>query len=376
MTALFKKLTGVLCLTALGSSVLYAQAPGDKSDENIIIHKKGNNSEKLTVVIDGDNVTVNGKPLDQYKDSTFEIRRMKRNIRFGAMGPHIPRNPGAPGTIGPDGSNGPGDNAPDGGQRSFGFGGPDGSGGRSGKGGNREFRMQQNPGNKALLGVVTEKDEKGAKITEFSPESPAEKAGLQKDDIITAINDTTVTDGQSLAAAVRKYKPEDKVKVSYLRSGKKATTTAILGKNKPMVMQFDWKGGDDDFNFEMPEAFEFKDFGDMPEMRMFRSGPGRGSFKGRDDRKPKLGIQIRETEDGKGVKVLSVNEDSPAAQAGLAKDDIITSVNGKDVQSADALTDQLRDVKPGESVSVNYLRNNSARKAEVKFPKKLKTADL
>ena len=37
-------------------------------DEKIIIRKKGDKKEKLTIVVDGDNVTVNGKPLSDLKD--------------------------------------------------------------------------------------------------------------------------------------------------------------------------------------------------------------------------------------------------------------------------------------------------------------------
>src|SRR5690348_1115560 len=47
---------------------------GDKN-ENIIIHKNVDNKEKMTIVIDGDNVTINGKPAKDFKDGDVEVLR-------------------------------------------------------------------------------------------------------------------------------------------------------------------------------------------------------------------------------------------------------------------------------------------------------------
>src|SRR3954454_11846379 len=45
----------------------------EKKDGDIIIHKKGDTKDKLTIVIDGDKVTVNGKPVDEYKSDDVDI---------------------------------------------------------------------------------------------------------------------------------------------------------------------------------------------------------------------------------------------------------------------------------------------------------------
>ena len=65
---------------ALAAGQLFAQnkaktAPEAKKDENIIIRKKGGSNEKITVVIDGDKVTVNGKPVDDFKSDNVDILR-------------------------------------------------------------------------------------------------------------------------------------------------------------------------------------------------------------------------------------------------------------------------------------------------------------
>lgn len=339
MATLIKQITGVLCLAAMGTGTLYAQKPADKQEDNIIIRKKGNADEKMTIVIDGDKITINGKPLDQYKDSSFEIQRFKKDVRF-----FMHDAPPAP----------------------FARGGADKFRGR--------INVRPVENNRALLGVITEKHEKGAKVAEVTAESAAAKAGLQKDDIITAIDDTTVSDNEALSAVIRKYKPEDKVKITYLRDGKKGTATAILGKNNPSIQHFNWDNDNNSFHFEMPDMAEFPN---MPEMRSFnRRGLGGRDLLIERSWKPRLGLQVQDTEEGKGVKVLSTGENTPADKAGLKKEDIVTAVNGKKIQSVDELREQLKEVKEGDTVTLDFLRGNESKSVQVKFPKKLKTTNL
>ena len=43
------------------------------TDQSIIIHKKDSSKEKITVVIDGNNITVNGKPIDDFTSKDIDI---------------------------------------------------------------------------------------------------------------------------------------------------------------------------------------------------------------------------------------------------------------------------------------------------------------
>lgn len=64
------------------------------------------------------------------------------------------------------------------------------------------------------------------------PEGGAAKlAGIRKGDFITKINGTKVTSGPEMVEQVARYKPSDKISVSFLRNGKENTVTLIL-KNK------------------------------------------------------------------------------------------------------------------------------------------------
>jgi len=92
--------------------------------------------------------------------------------------------------------------------------------------------------------------------------------------------------------------------------------------------------------------------------------------------RPRLGIQVQETEDSKGVKVLDVDEDEPAGKAGLKEDDIITSINGKAISSLETLKKSVVGIKDGDTLKLEILRDGKPETLTVKFPKELKTTDL
>ena len=78
----------------------------------------------------------------------------------------------------------------------------------------------------AILNKIAE----GAYIIEVVPDSPAEKAGLEDEDIITEFNGKEINgkDDQGLAKVILEKNAGDKVKIEYVRDGKVKTTTIIL----------------------------------------------------------------------------------------------------------------------------------------------------
>jgi serine protease Do len=239
--------------------------------------------------------------------------------------------------------------------------------------------------NEAFLGVVTEQTEQGAKINQVSDESPAAKAGLKEGDIITKVNDIKIDGPASLYDAVGKSKPEDKVTISYIRSGKTNTLVASLAKNKN-TMQY--------YNFSSPEgqggpSFDLtpKQYFD-PNTRKLQPSP-RGfsfaipNFPGMEgmtipgfENKPRLGISIEDLETGEGVNITGVSENSPAAKSGLLENDIIVQVNDQKIKDVDALKPLIKEAKEGTNFTFQVKRNKELKTIVVKLPKKLKTADL
>jgi serine protease Do len=225
---------------------------------------------------------------------------------------------------------------------------------------NNDF-MREIHSNKAFLGVMTKEGEGGAEITDVTKESPAEKAGLKEGDVITKINDDKIADADDLYKAIGKYTPGEKVNVTYKRDGKENTVSVELTENK-QVRVYSWKNGDNgnyNFNFKTPRA------------------PYIGGWNGdMFNDKPRLGIEVQDTEDGKGVKVLEVEDDEAADKAGLKEDDIITQVDGKNITSVDDLKETMKNAKKGDTVKITYMRDGKSQTVDVKFPKDLKTTDL
>ncbi|RYY93011.1 MAG: PDZ domain-containing protein, partial [Chitinophagaceae bacterium] len=203
---------------------------------------------------------------------------------------------------------------------------------------------------------------KGAVITSVTKESAAEKAGLKKGDVITKIGTDKIDSDGDVATAIRSRKPGEKVTISLMRDGKEQTVTAELGKWKGMNMG----------SFSAPRI-NMNDFRvTVPRTPM---APGAHSFSIYGGR-PRLGISIQDTEDGKGVKVTDVDDDSHAAKAGLKKDDVIVKVDDEEIDGTDDMRRITGRTREGSNYTFKVLRGGKEQTIEVKIPKKLKTADL
>ena len=76
---MYKPILTTVLFAVLASSQLTAQEKNEtkerkeKKQENIIIKKKGDKNEKVTVVVDGETITVNGMPIEDFNDENLEI---------------------------------------------------------------------------------------------------------------------------------------------------------------------------------------------------------------------------------------------------------------------------------------------------------------
>lgn len=286
-------------------------------NEEIVIKRKGDKDTRITIEIKGDEITVNGKPLADFEDDNIVIKKERSNL-FGAT--HSPFR---------------------------------------GQGGTLSFDSHSySPNNNAFLGVITEKDDKGARIEKVTEGSAADKAGLKEDDVITKVGGAAIDDPDDLTKVIHTYKPEDKVTITYIRDGKSNKAEVTLGKRKGNT-----------FNYQSPRIealpdfnFDWKDSDMSP--RVFAYG------------RPRIGIKAQDTEDGKGAKVLGVDDESAADKAGIKKDDVITEFDGKKITSADELASAARDAKDKTAFKITFNRDGKSQSVEVKIPKKLKTANL
>ena len=288
----------------------------EKKEEIVIRKNKDGKSEKMVIVVDGDKITVNGKPVMDFKGKDIEVLRR--------MAPMMPGNP----------------------KIMF-----------RGNGHDSDVEFFSS-GNKAFLGVMSEKDDKGAKITEVVKESAAEASGLLKDDIIIKVADKKISTPDDLVNALKDEKPGDVVDITYLRNGKESKVKATLKENKSNRFKFDF----DMDNFD--KKFNWNQNGDGPFGYVF--GPN----------KPKLGLQIQDVAEGKGVKVSDIDKDTPSEKSGLKNGDVITHINDKEISGVDDAKTAIKNLKEGESVSIKYNRDGKQMTTSIKIPKKIKTAEL
>ncbi|WP_338051208.1 S1C family serine protease [Pseudonocardia acidicola] len=84
----------------------------------------------------------------------------------------------------------------------------------------------------ASVQTVTDPDGKpvGAGIVAVQPGGPAAQAGLRPGDVITAIDNQTITDAITLQTVIAQHNPGDKVNVTVQRDGAAMTVPVVLGE--------------------------------------------------------------------------------------------------------------------------------------------------
>ncbi len=344
-------LSAPVCALAQNDGNKTPEKPKDK--QRIIITENANTNGKTVIEINGDQVTLNGKPLADYKstDSDFTVRIQKIKELKGRMDvmneEMMSMNERTPYAFNYNGE---------------------------------PFVFNTPNENHAMLGVVTEKNDKGVSIQEVTKESAAEKAGLKENDIITKLDDEKISDPDGLMKAVQKHKAGDKVSITYLRDNKEQKTTAELKKSSTYSYSFSTPGHNYNFNYD-GENFNNKMWQDqlhnelrsLPRMQTLPRNFNQGwSINNR----PRLGLSVQDTDDGKGVKVIDVDDESNAAKAGIKQDDIITEMDGKAVNSADEAAKIIRESRDKKTIMVKLTRGGKSQNIEVKIPHDLKTTDL
>ena len=77
-----------------------------------------------------------------------------------------------------------------------------------------------------------------------------------------------------------------------------------------------------------------------------------------------------------GAYVSRVNENSAAEDAGLETKDIIVGINGNDINSVPELQEQVARFRPGNTISIEFIRGGKKQKTEVTLKNKSNTTSL
>jgi len=106
--------------------------------------------------------------------------------------------------------------------------------GREGRGNDQGGAARPTSG--VFLGVATRDatgGQQGAEVVQVAGGSPAEQAGLQDGDVITAVDGSTVANTSDLAQQVRGHQSGDQVRITYSRGGNATETQVTLGTRTP-----------------------------------------------------------------------------------------------------------------------------------------------
>jgi len=195
----------------------------------------------------------------------------------------------------------------------------------------------------------------GVGVTGVVKGSPAEKAGLKKDDVIVRFDGEPVTSVRKLNRLVNEAAPDQTVKITISRGGSEQELAVTLAKHQEFEREWEMN---------------------LPRGHIFRNG---GSERGEDifvfplGANRRIGVSTQSltrqladyfgAKDG-GVLITSVSENSAAAKAGLKAGDVITAIDGEKVESSGDVSRAINKKQDGE-VTLTILRDKATRTIKV-----------
>jgi membrane-associated protease RseP (regulator of RpoE activity) len=210
--------------------------------------------------------------------------------------------------------------------------------------------------------------ERGVVLGKIVPDSPAAKAGLKENDVVTEINGQRVEGAAQFRRMIHEIPAGRSIQLSVWRDGRTQTISATLGKSQErqhaMKMVAPTPGT---FAFRMPEVPEIPSMewnGNM----LFGGGQPRLGIDA-EDLSGQLGTFFGAPE-GEGILVRDVNSGSPAEKAGVKAGDVITALNGERIRTVGELREKLSAKRADKerTVKLGILRNKSEMSLRVELP--------
>lgn len=184
--------------------------------------------------------------------------------------------------------------------------------------------------------------------------SPARDAGMKTDDIVIKIDNDVIKNELDVRTAMLKKSPGATAVVTFLRDGKTQTANVKVGAvpQEVRTSQPVQRRSQSPFRFQMPDDLQGGGDGEvMPNQP--QGGVKLGA--GVNELDSAVRAQFKVPADVQGVVVMSVGEGSLASRVGLEVGDVITSINGKAVNSVAAVREVMSGLKAGQSFKVEAL---------------------
>ncbi|WP_230658822.1 Do family serine endopeptidase [Psychrobacter sp. I-STPA10] len=164
----------------------------------------------------------------------------------------------------------------------------------------------------------------GALITKVTPDSPAQKAGLQTGDVILNYNDEPIILAADLFNIINQSKPNDSFKIELLRAGKTMQLTGKLDS--------------------APTDVTSDNANDMKST--VRLGV----------RMRNLSVQEQQALEGKGVLITAVDPIGLAARSGLQAGDVVTNLHQKPIGSIEDFAAAIKQLPTEGVVTIEIIR--------------------
>ena len=175
-------------------------------------------------------------------------------------------------------------------------------------------------------------DNRGALITQITPDSAAAKAGFQIGDVVRRYNGRVVEDTRSLRNLVAATAPKSVVEVVVIRNGKELTLKPQIGEQTAAVL-----------------------------------AAGRAPEESTGD----LGLTVQPLTESKandlglvgetGVLIIEIKDNSPAAAAALQPGDLITEINREKITNLDEFRGALAKAKDKDALLMLVKRGGGSR---------------
>jgi len=179
---------------------------------------------------------------------------------------------------------------------------------------------------KVALGVAVAPSPDGSPlVVAVAGDSPAEAAGIQQGDYITAVDGKKIASPEALQKAIAKKEPGQSAKLEIWRAGAK-------------------------------ESLQVK-------------FPGKGKAASGEDaklaKKPWVGLMLQTADEEPGASVARIYLGSPAAEAGLKPGDRIVQVDGQSVDSPRQAAQYIRKLSPGQEAQFAVVRDGGKKQLTV-----------
>lgn len=176
------------------------------------------------------------------------------------------------------------------------------------------------------------KDTKGVLIADVTEGEAGDKAGLKAGDVVVAVDGKDTLDSRTLVNVIGSKSPNEKVRITVIRDGKRVDVVAQLGERPADAGALG--------NYKKPQGVN-------PDSDI--------SVRDIDEKTAKaLGISS-------GVVVENVKENTGAFNAGLRKGDVIVWINKNTVKNSKSFYELYNKIKKSDIVALKVVAKNGSR---------------